>query len=79
MAPVLRYTALRILVFFGVVCVGWLCGLRTYALLIVAALVSTVISFFVLNRFRQETVDVVQHKVEERQVRAASMREAEDD
>ena len=45
---------------------------------IVAALASTAISFFALNRFRQETVDVVEDRVEKRRARAQQMREAED-
>lgn len=79
MAPVARYTVLRLLVFFGCLSVGWLCGLRSFVLLIVAAVASTVISFFVLNRFRQETVDVVENRVERRRARAQELREAEDD
>ena len=43
MAPVARYTVLRILVFFGCVCLGYLCGLRSFLLLIVAALASLVV------------------------------------
>lgn len=79
MAPVARYTALRLLVFFGLLAVLWLCGLRGFLLLIVAALLSTLVSFFALSRFREETVDVVQHRVEERKLRAQQAREAEDD
>ena len=78
MAPVARYTVLRLLVVFGCVCLGYLCGLRSFLLLIVAALASTAISFFALNRFRQETVDVVEDRVEKRRARAQQMREAED-
>ena len=78
MAPVARYTVLRILVFFGCVCLGYLCGLRSFLLLIVAALASTAISFFALNHFRQETVDVVESRVERRRERSKELREAED-
>ena len=78
MAPVARYTVLRLLVFFGCLSVGWLVGLRGFLLLIVAAIASTVISFFALNHFRQETVDVVEDRVEKRRARAQQMREAED-
>ena len=79
MAPVARYTVLRLLVFFGCLSVGWLVGLRSFLLLIVAALASTAISFFALNRFRQETVDVVEQRVEHRRARSQELREAEDD
>lgn len=79
MAPVARYTVLRLLVFFGCLSVGWLLGLRSFLLLIVAAVASTAISFFVLNQFRQETVDAVENRVERRRARAQELREAEDD
>lgn len=78
MAPVARYTVLRLLVFFGCLSVGWLVGLRGFLLLIVAAIASTVISFFALNHFRQETVDVVESRVERRRERSKALREAED-
>lgn len=78
MAPIARYTVLRLLVFFGCVCVLWLFHMRGIWLLIVAALVSTAISFVALNRFREETVRAVDSHLRTRQERAREMREAED-
>lgn len=52
-----RYSLLRLLVFFGCVVVLWLLGWRSredlVPLILVAALVSMVISFFALRPFRQ--------------------------
>ena len=78
MPQVARYTALRLLVFFGVLGACYLAGLRGFLLLIVAALISTVVGYFVLARFREETVAVVQSRVEAKQERAKKLREAED-
>ena len=78
MAKILRYTALRLLVFFGILSALFLCGMKGFLLLIVAALLSTLVSYFLLARFREETVTVVQSRVEEKQERAQRMREAED-
>lgn len=79
MNPIVRYTLLRFLVFFGILAAFYLAGLRGFLLLIVAALASTAVSYFVLNQFRAETEQVVQHKIEERSARAKALREAEDD
>lgn len=79
MPKILRYSALRLLVFFGVLCALYLAGMRGFLLLIVAALVSTLVSFFALARFRDETAQVVQQKVDARAARARELREAEDD
>lgn len=79
MAQIARYTALRLLVFFGILSALYLCGLKGFLLLIVAALLSTLVSYFVLARFRDETTAVVQQRVEAKAERARKMREAEDD
>ncbi len=54
----LRYTVLRILVFFGVVCVLWLVGLRSaeqrVLLLVAAAVLSMPISYVALRSFRED-------------------------
>lgn len=78
MAKIARYTALRLLVFFGILGAFYLAGLRGFLLLIVAALASTLVSYFALARFREETTAVVQERVEAKQERAQKMREAED-
>ena len=63
----LRYTILRILVFFGCLSALWLVGLRDEAqrpwLVVGAFLLSMVVSFFVLRPFRDDAV----RRIEERQ------------
>lgn len=66
----LRYTVLRLLVFFGVLSALWLLGLRGQEnmLLLVAgaALLSAVISYFGLRRFREEYSAQLAQKIEQR-------------
>jgi len=67
---VLRYTVLRLLVFLGVLSALWLLGLRGQEnmLLLVAgaALLSAVISYFGLRRFREEYSAQLAQKIEQR-------------
>jgi hypothetical protein len=66
----LRYSVLRLLVFFGVLSALWLLGLRgpdkVLPLLVISALVSMVLSYFVLARFRQEGTQQIADAVERR-------------
>ena len=66
----LRYTVLRLLVFLGVLSALWLPGLRGQEnmLLLVAgaALLSAVISYFGLRRFREEYSAQLAQKIEQR-------------
>jgi hypothetical protein len=72
-----RYSLLRLLVFFGCVSVLWLAGLRDRDqlpyLVVGAALLSAVISYFALRRFREDYSAQVAHKLE---ARAAAKRAA---
>jgi type II secretory pathway component PulM len=74
----LRYSVLRLLLFFGVLCALWLLGLRDrdqqWMLLVLAALISMVLSYFVLARFREEST----RQIEERLARRSQAR-AQDD
>jgi Protein of unknown function (DUF4229) len=74
---VVRYTILRLLVFLGCVAVLWLAGLRGEEdlLLLVAgaALLSAVISYFGLRRFREDYSAQLAEKIERR---TAAKREA---
>lgn len=67
----LRYSLLRILIFFGCLAVFWLAGLRSVEqgpLLIVAAgLASMAISYFVLKPFREDASRAVAERIERRQ------------
>jgi hypothetical protein len=66
----LRYSVLRLLVFFGVLSVLWLAGLRDqdqqWMLLVLSALISMVLSFFVLARFREESTAELARRIERR-------------
>ncbi len=65
-----RYSLLRLLIFFGCLGLLWLLGLRERSeqpwLLVGAALLSMVISFFVLRPFRDQYVHDLAAKVEKR-------------
>jgi uncharacterized protein DUF4229 len=66
----LRYSVLRLLVFFGVLSVLWLAGLRDqdqqWMLLVLSALISMVLSYFVLARFREESTAELARRIEGR-------------
>ena len=49
-----RYTVLRLLIFFGVLCALWLAQLRGWQLLLLSAVVSAIISVFVLAGPREQ-------------------------
>ena len=65
-----RYTLLRILIFFGVLALLWLLGLRSAAdrliLVVGAALLSMAISYVVLRPFREDYSRQIAEKVETR-------------
>ena len=73
----LRYSLLRLLVFLGCVSLLWLLGLRDRDelpyLVVGAALLSAVISYFALRRFREDYSALLAHKIE---ARAAAMKGA---
>jgi Protein of unknown function (DUF4229) len=83
----LRYSLLRILVFLGVLSLLWLLGLRDRdeqgMLLVLSALISLVLSYFVLARFREEATSTLAARVErrtrDRQARAGQSDEAVED
>ncbi len=66
----LRYTLLRFLVFFGALSVLWLAGLRDeedmLILVVGAALLSAVVSFVVLRRFREDYSAQLATRLQER-------------
>ncbi|HEV7147271.1 MAG TPA: DUF4229 domain-containing protein [Pedococcus sp.] len=65
-----RYSLLRALMFFGVLSALWLAGLRgatqVFPLVVLSALISMVLSFFVLKRFREESTQQIAAAVERR-------------
>lgn len=72
----LRYTVLRLLIFFGCVLALWLAGLRSeeqlLLLVVLAALASMAISYVALRRFRQDYSTQLSETIERR---AAARRE----
>jgi hypothetical protein len=78
----MRYTLLRIMVFFGTLCVLYLVSLRGIWLVVVSLLASMVISFFVLRRPREELSRSIAARVDARAERASRTgvdEQAEDD
>ncbi|MBC9956321.1 DUF4229 domain-containing protein [Yimella sp. cx-51] len=74
-----RYTVLRLLVFFGTLCLLWLAGLRGWPLLLLSAVVSAIISVFLLAGPREHVAQRLEARVAERRERADEYRTAEDD
>jgi hypothetical protein len=78
----MRYTLLRMMVFFGTLCVLYLAQLRGIWLVVVSLLGSMVISFFVLRRPREELSRSIAARVDARAERATRRgvdEQAEDD
>lgn len=80
-----RYSLLRILIFFGVMSALWLLGLRDrdeQLLLVLSALISMAISVFALRRFRedysQQLAERLERRAQAKQRAARSDEQAED-
>ena len=75
----LRYSLLRLLIFFACLAALWLVGLRDRNeqpwLVVGAALLSMIISFFVLRPFREDAVRSIEARQTERLERKAQSRE----
>jgi hypothetical protein len=73
-----RYTVLRLLIFFGLLCALWLLGLRDASqrwwLLGLSALGSMVVSYFVLQGPRAQFSASIARRVDERARRAGQAR-----
>jgi len=65
-----RYSVLRLMIFFGLLCALWLLGLRSWLLLVVSALGSMVVSYFVLQGPRAQFSARIAGRVDERARRA---------
>ncbi|WP_299446523.1 DUF4229 domain-containing protein [uncultured Phycicoccus sp.] len=86
----LRYTVLRLLVFLGCLLLLWLVGLRgeeqRLLLVVLAALLSMVVSYFALRRFREDysaqLASSIEKRTEDRRERGGDVRtdeQAEDE
>ena len=74
-----RYSVLRLMIFFGLLCALWLLGLRTWLLLGVAALGSMAVSYFVLRGPRAQFSASIVHHLDDRAERAERARAHEID
>jgi hypothetical protein len=74
-----RYSVLRLMIFFGLLCALWLLGLRTWLLLGVAALGSMAVSYFVLRGPRAQFSASIVHHLDDRAERAVQARAHEID
>jgi type IV secretory pathway TrbD component len=74
-----RYTVLRLMIFFGLLCALWLLGLRAWLLLGVSAVGSMVVSYFVLQGPRAKFSASIARRVDERARRAESHPEVTDE
>jgi hypothetical protein len=74
-----RYSLLRILIFFGLLCVLWLCGLRGWPLLLLTAVASAIISLLALRGPREQFAGQLEQKISKRMEKADEMRTSEDD
>lgn len=73
-----RYTVMRLLVFFGVLCALWLAQLRGWPLLLLAAVFSAIISVFLLQGPREQIAQKLEAKVDQRRERIDRNRDIED-
>lgn len=76
---ILRYTALRLLLFVAAAALLYLVGLRGFLLLIVALLISGAVSLVVLSRSRDDVSSAITHRISEVNRRIDERAAAEDD
>jgi hypothetical protein len=76
---ILKYTTLRLLLFVAAAALLYLVGLRGFLLLIVALLVSGMVSLVVLSRSRDDVSSAITHRVSEVNRRIDERAAAEDD
>ena len=69
-SPGLRYSLMRIMLFLGCLIVLWLVGLRGLLLVILAGLLSMVVSLFVLRGPREEFSARIAERVDRKAARA---------
>jgi hypothetical protein len=78
-----RYSLLRILIFFGVMAALWLLGLRDrdeqLLLLVLSALISMAISVVALKRFREDYSQQLAERIERRAQARQAQRSARTD
>jgi hypothetical protein len=75
---ILKYSTLRLLLFVAAAALLYLVGLRGFLLLIVALLVSGMVSLVVLSRSRDDVSSAISHRVSEVNRRIDERAAAED-
>lgn len=75
----MRYTLLRLLVFFAFLLAGYLVGLRGILLLVLSALISAIVSLVLLVGPREDFAATIDAKVQQRRAKAQENRSLEDD
>lgn len=74
-----RYSLLRLMIFFGLLIVFWLVGMRGFLLLGVSAVVSMAVSLLLLQGPRAEFSAKIAARVDERARRAATAAHVDED
>jgi C4-dicarboxylate-specific signal transduction histidine kinase len=75
-SPALVYTAARIALFLSVAVVLYLVGFRTFALVLLALVISMPLSYVVLRRQREAFAAQVERRVEHRRAEKEKLRAA---
>ncbi|NHN55308.1 DUF4229 domain-containing protein [Calidifontibacter sp. DB0510] len=75
----MRYTLLRILLFFGVLIVCWFLGLRGWPLLLIAAVASSIVSLVALRGPREQFAAQIEQRVADKRLKADQHRTLEDE
>jgi C4-dicarboxylate-specific signal transduction histidine kinase len=74
--PAVAYTAGRVALFFVVAALLYLVGFRTFALVLLALVISMPLSYVVLRRQREAFADQVERRVERRRAEKEKLRAA---
>lgn len=72
----IRYSVLRLLLFFGFLCLFWLLSLRGLWLVLAAALASMLVSFWLLRRLREDFSAQLAARLDARAARAVQRADA---
>jgi C4-dicarboxylate-specific signal transduction histidine kinase len=76
LSPAVTYTAGRVALFFAVAAELYLVGFRTFALVLLALVISMPLSYVVLRRQREAFAEQVERRVERRRAEKEKLRAA---
>jgi hypothetical protein len=77
--PLVLYTLWRVLLFVAVLGVGYLAGLRSWLLLVVAAVVALTVSYLALRRPRDAAARWLAERAERRKAASGTSRRVDED